>query len=143
MVSETTDACWLCCSDNVLQTFSIIFQKVWTLKVFSKVYWLWHVSKPEDHKIIFFFCWHLSFLTCDWLFKCNKITFWKYFWYSWFWVLQLQFCLMFFILDMTVSLSALGNELSSLPRPLCVIWRLGRGKKRNPFSLFYHPKTIL
>ena len=36
-----------------------------------------------------------------------------------------------------MSLSAtLGNELFTLLRPLCVIWRLGRGEKTT-FSLFF------
>ena len=40
-----------------------------------------------------------------------------------------------------MSLSAtLGNELFTLPRPLCVIWRLEKGEKTT-FSLFFLSPT--
>ena len=42
-----------------------------------------HVSKPQNHKLLnYFCCLRFSFLLPYWLFPCNTITFHKYFWCS-------------------------------------------------------------
>ena len=39
-----------------------------------------HACKPQNHKLNYGCCLRFGFLTLDWLFPCNTITFQKYFW---------------------------------------------------------------